>query len=608
MAESLPHFLKDVSPEFLCALEQLVQIHSEDVARVQSHSADFTRVCSGMEQPTQTGLTEQPMLKESPRLAESAHMEEDNGCTGYGGRGASVVMVKSKSDADCNMKEGSGKLCKESIGWKASVGSLESPFSSGVSKLVNLAGGSAQDQKEEGMMVEGEDGVSRWQVIDEKKRANAATGPSGEVSLFGNVAEQLGDGTEIDQPAYDVCNFYKTTGFAQAVARNSVFGDLTLFIICLNAVFLGVESDFTRDGKADEDARVPLLICSNVFCVFFLVEWVCRFFAFAHKKDCYRDGWFKFDSFLVFTMLLDTWVMPILEIILGFEGDLPGIGLLRLLRLARMVRICHALPELATLMKGIFVATRAVGSAILLLIVIIYAWAIAMHTLLKDDEDVFWYWGTVTRCMMTLIANGTLGDSIGTVMRGIARNVPALSFFLAFVLLSAITVTNMLIGLLCEVVSEVANAEKEHATLFKLKSTLLVTLKRVDKDGSGDISRDEMLGLLNDQSARTVLGELGIDAKHLSEFTDMIFSPQPGQVGEKCMSITEVMQMLLDSQGQRQPNFQDLVSMLSFTRWSIQQDILSVKSDMSSIKGDIKKDLAAVISLRSQANKVTSRL
>ena len=42
------------------------------------------------------------------------------------------------------------------------------------------------------------------------------------IALGGDIL--IAAGTEIDQPSYDVLNFYKTTGFAQAVARNSFFG------------------------------------------------------------------------------------------------------------------------------------------------------------------------------------------------------------------------------------------------------------------------------------------------------------------------------------------------------------------------------------------------
>jgi len=240
------------------------------------------------------------------------------------------------------------------------------------------------------------------------------------------------------------------------------------------------------------------------------------------------------------------------------------------------VRICHALPELATLMKAIFVAMRVVLSALLFQVMIIYVWAIAMHSLLRDDEAVYEYWGTVTRCMMTLIANGTLGDSIGEIMRGISNNVPALTFFFAFVLLSTITVSNMLIGLLCEVASEVANAEKEYNALSKLKAEILVSLKNLDQDSSGAISKREFFGMISDTRATEVLDSLGIDVKLLMKLIDMLFN----QSDSAAMSIPEVMQLLLDSQGDRQPTYQDVVSLLGFTRYSLQQDLSIIKDEL----------------------------
>jgi hypothetical protein len=193
--------------------------------------------------------------------------------------------------------------------------------------------------------------------------------------------------------------------------------------------------------------------------------------------------------------------------------------------------------------------------------------AITMHMLTKGSDEVYEYWGTVSRCMMTLLANGTMGDSVGTVMRGIARNAPALTAFLIFVVLSAVTVTNMLIGVLCEVVSHVAEAEKEYAVLSKLKTTLLVMLKRLDEDGSGDISKTELHGILRDDGALQVLDELDINVEYFVESLDMMYEST-----ETC-TIPQIMQLLLDQQGARDPALKDMVLLHNFSRWSLKREI-----------------------------------
>jgi len=398
-----------------------------------------------------------------------------------------------------------------------------------------------------------------------------AHGHGGEMAMFGNVKDQLKDSQPIDEAEYDVTNYYSTSGCVQAIARSDHFGHLSLAFISANAVYLGVDSDHNSAESLNE-ADLVFIICENIFCLFFTFEVLVRFAAFQSKRDCLRDMWFKFDSVLVLIMVLETWAIPLIVLVNGGGVNLPTgpIKLLRLLRLARMVRIMRAFPELMTMVKGMMVATKPVSTSMAMLVGIVYVFAIIMHMLLKDWEhidEVFMYWGTIGRCMLTLTANGTLGDSIGTVMRGIDRNAPALVVFFVFVILSAVTVANMLIGVLCEVVGHVAEAEKEYAVLAKLKTTLLLMLKDLDEDGSGDISRQELLNVINHKDAVQVLADLDINITYFVDLIDMIYEST-----ENC-TIPDIMQLLLDNQGQRSPDIKDIVLLNNFTRWSITREI-----------------------------------
>merc|ERR1719316_635547 len=64
--------------------------------------------------------------------------------------------------------------------------------------------------------------------------------------------------------------------------------------------------------------------------------------------------------------------------------------------------------------------------------------------------------------------------------------------------------------------------------------------------------------------------------------------------GSASISIPEVMQLLLDSQGKRQPTYQDVVSLLAFNRWSAKQDLMKVKGDMMAIKSDIRSEFSLI--------------
>merc|ERR1719443_1215375 len=109
--------------------------------------------------------------------------------------------------------------------------------------------------------------------------------------------------------------------------------------------------------------------------------------------------------------------------------------------------------------------------------------------------------------------DGTLMDDTGTVLGLLLQEESwhSMVVFTIFMLLSALTLMNMLIGVLCEVVSAVGAAEKEEAAINLVKRSVLVLLKRLDADGSGEISREELRQVLVDPEACEVLGELEVD-------------------------------------------------------------------------------------------------
>lgn len=386
--------------------------------------------------------------------------------------------------------------------------------------------------------------------------------------MFGGASGVFATGADIDEQDYDVSQYYSESGCWQALARNEKFDHCTLALIMVNALYMGVDSDYNQAASLNK-ADLVFIICENIFAFYFTMELAVRFGAFRCKRNCFKDNWFKFDSALLGIIWFETWLVPLLVVGFHVEIDNFPVGplrLLRLLRLARMVRIMRAFPELMTMIKGMLVATRAVGSAMLLLVIAIYAWAIAMHSFMKDDPDLYMYWGTVTRCMMTLMAQGTLGDSVGTVLRGVARNPPALASLIAFIVFSMLTVLNMLVGVLCEVVTEVAKAEKESIALHKLKGTLLVMLKQIDLDGSGDISKEEILLLLQDPAAEGILSDMKIDRGHISDIVEMYYD------GIESLHISEIMCLLIESQGERGATVADMCTSSTFLRWSMKKE------------------------------------
>eukprot|EP00930_Biecheleria_cincta_P063271 TRINITY_DN4878_c0_g2_i1.p1 TRINITY_DN4878_c0_g2~~TRINITY_DN4878_c0_g2_i1.p1 ORF type:complete len:573 (-),score=128.95 TRINITY_DN4878_c0_g2_i1:207-1925(-) len=371
---------------------------------------------------------------------------------------------------------------------------------------------------------------------------------------------------------YDVTNFYHSKGICQKLARSERFGNLTLAVITMNAIYLGIDAD-TNDAETLLEAPWYYQLCENLFCLFFTFELLVRFGAFRNKLDCLKDAWFKFDGCLVTLMVGETWLMTIILAALGGDGvALPTapLRLLRLLRLSRLVRLMRSMPELLTLVNGMRVASRAVGSSLLLILLLIYIYGIVMHMFLSEEAAIEKkYFGSLLSCMWTLLMDGTFQDGTATVLGQLLDlgYWPMVVVFLTFILISAMTIMNMLIGVLCEVVSAVKHAEEQQAALEIVKGTVLVLLKKLDMDESGDIDKIEMQAVLERDEALDCLEQLGVDVPHLLDMLDMMYEDQGA------LSMVQLMELMLALRGDQPVDKKDFFGEITFLRWDIKHQI-----------------------------------
>jgi hypothetical protein len=395
---------------------------------------------------------------------------------------------------------------------------------------------------------------------------------------FGSIFNSAMDEGCLDEPHYHVENFYSETGWAQALARSDRFTNFTLGVIAFNAVWIGVDADW-NDAETLYQATWPFIIADNAFAFFFSFELAVRFLAFQRKRDCILDGWFKFDTFLVVLMVVETWMMaPIVALMASGSG--PGVPvqplrLLRLLRLTRMARLMRALPELVTMCKGMKVASRAVCSSLLMVTILIYTFAIVLNMFLKEEKEVNAAtaprnFETITSTMWTLLMDGTFMDSSGNVLTTLLWTgkpvcVGSCFLFMTFILMSCITVMNMLIGVLCEVVSAVAQAEKDDAAIRLAKETILVNLQKFD-DGDGLITKPELQGVMRDPQSKAVLASLNIDRLFFLELQQMLFKEDGDSV-----PIKTIMELMLMCRGDLPVSVQHMASTQALLIWLLDQ-------------------------------------
>jgi len=257
------------------------------------------------------------------------------------------------------------------------------------------------------------------------------------------------------------------------------------------------------------------------------------------------------------------------------------VRLLRLSRMARLARLLHRMPDLMILVKGIGVATRSVFFTLCLLIIIIYVFAVGLTQVTDGVEPLHSrYFGNVLESMSTLLLRGTLPDLADLVNTMGRANYVFACVMLLFILMSSLTVMNMLVGVLVEVVSVVAAVEKEQMTMQYVKTSLQSMLR---KTGMGDesnlaISRHEFEALILKPEAARIIQDVGVDVVGLVDFLDFIFKD-----GHK-LSFPEFMDVVLQMRGCNNATVRDVVDLRKYVHNQMNDAVSSVTETVNSLK------------------------
>merc|ERR1719471_636896 len=141
----------------------------------------------------------------------------------------------------------------------------------------------------------------------------------------------------------------------------------------------------------------------------------------------------------------------------------------RLTRVLRMVRLMRQVPELVILIKAIAMGTRAVSATLILLLAIIYAFAILFTQLLSGTAAGAGCFETVPQAMICLMHQGVFADQAEFISSLLDVDWSYYALMVMYLVLATLTVLNLLIGLLCEIVRVVALVEREDIVVKDLQ-------------------------------------------------------------------------------------------------------------------------------------------
>lgn len=387
----------------------------------------------------------------------------------------------------------------------------------------------------------------------------------------GSIKDQIQQCMQKEKRTYSVFVYYKEDSKWSWIAKHPVFENVTLAVIAFNAIYIAIDTDWNKAEPLSPtntysltESGVFFQLMEHAFCTYFTCEWIVRFMAFKKKSNGLRDGWFVFDSCLVFMMVMETWVLLIVMAAAGGGGDSPIQGasilrLFRLLRLSRLMRMLKSFPELMILLKGMATAMKSVAYVMGLLVLVTYVFAIAFTQLAVGTDFGYTFCANVSHSMYTLLLYATFLDDLSAFTDAQREEMwPLLMLTFIFISLAALTVMNMLIGVLCEVISAVAESERADIRMETLSFKMREVMTLLDENKNGLVCYEEFVNIIQNTEAIKVLDDVGVDPVCVVDFAELFFY-EDGQPVE--LTFEGLMEMMLDL---RSSNVATVKDMLNF--------------------------------------------
>ncbi|MGW5863198.1 ion transporter [Streptomyces sp. NPDC055239] len=218
---------------------------------------------------------------------------------------------------------------------------------------------------------------------------------------------------------------------------------VTVFTLILaNATVLGVE---TYAGVTDRwDDQLKLV--EHGFLAVFTLEMLLRIAAHADRpKEFFRDPWNLFDLAVVLCAFL-----PVVR---------ENATVLRLLRLARVLRAARFLPQLRIVLVAVGRSLPGTVSFLFVGGLLLYVYAMVGWVFFADENPE--HFGSIGRAILTLFLLMTL-DGLGDAVRaGLEISRWSIVYYASYVLLASFVLVNVLIGVVITSLDEARTMEQE---------------------------------------------------------------------------------------------------------------------------------------------------
>lgn len=219
-----------------------------------------------------------------------------------------------------------------------------------------------------------------------------------------------------------------------------LFSNTIMFLILVNAILIGLETYPSIHNPYSELFVIADYILLGIFSIEIILKLI------VYKGAFFKDGWSIFD----FTIVLVSIV---------FIGS-NFVSVLRIIRVLRVLRTLSAFPSLKRLVNALFLSLPAMGSTLILMIIVFYVYGIIGTTFFSGISPE--YFGNLQLSLLTLFQVFTLESWASGIFRTIFEQFGwSWMYFCTFIIISAFIVANIFFGELVNNAQKLAQETEE---------------------------------------------------------------------------------------------------------------------------------------------------
>lgn len=235
------------------------------------------------------------------------------------------------------------------------------------------------------------------------------------------------------------------------IVYNKYFEFFMMGIIIFSALLVGIHT-FEIPPFYEE----LIFTLDHMITIIFVMEIIMRITSYEKPLDFFKDGWNIFDFVIVAASLI-----PI-------DGNQSAVA--RLLRIFRVLRLITILPELKEIINSLFRSAKSIGYVMILMFIIFYIYAV-MGTIFFEDAKSG-AWKDLGAALLTLFQVMTLEGWTDIMAESMEGHPYSWVFYLSFIVLTAYTFLNMIIGIIIETLTDEHHKEEEEDEKRLLKTLI----------------------------------------------------------------------------------------------------------------------------------------